>query len=58
MLRRFSREESFQIAVACDQASNLRPRNFNHARTEHHVVPQIIDADIKSFERNKRSRRH
>ena len=56
-LRSFGREQSFQLAVAGDQPRNLRPSQLHKLRTQQHIVPQVIDADRESLERDKGRRR-
>ncbi len=58
-LRSLGCEHSFQLAMAHDQPRHLRPRRLHEARTQGHVVPQVVDSDRKPFERKRRrSRNH
>src|ERR1035438_2175730 len=43
--------------VPRDQARNLSPPQLDKLQTQHHIVPQIIDPDRDSLERDKGRRR-
>ena len=49
-LRRFRRQQSFDIAVAHDQARNLRTRLRHKLGAEMNIVPQVVDAELQAFE--------
>jgi hypothetical protein len=51
-LRSFGGQQSFEFSVTGNQARDMRPCGFGKTHAEQHVVPQIIDADGESFERD------
>ena len=54
-LRRFRRQQSLYIAVADDQASNLRAGLGYKLRAQMNIVPQIVNAELQPLERKERS---
>src|SRR5271167_4035637 len=50
-LWRFRRQQPFHIAVAHDQAGNLRTRLQYKLGTEMNIVAKIVDAELQAFER-------
>ena len=51
--RSFRCQQSFQIAMARNQACNLRPRRLHKPGTQHNVVAQVVHADAQPFKRHE-----
>ena len=54
-LRRFRCQQSFYIAVADDQSSNLRAGLGYKLGAEMNIVAQVVNAELQPLEREERS---
>ncbi len=56
--RALGRQQPFQLAMAHDQPHHMRSRHLYEARTQRHIVTQVVDANRESFERERRRGRN
>ena len=52
-LRSLSSQKPIDFAVPCNQARDLRARQFDKQRAQHNVVAEIVYADRDALERHK-----